>query len=732
MFRSGKLAYMMCALATSAALMGCGSGDPGRDGGDGPAGPPGQQGEPGTPGAPGDEDMPSVSAISPNIAYLDRRIEVTISGNATHWSDATTVDFGAGIKVDGILVPSPTSIIAAISIDEGAELGVRDVVVSDADGSATYEGAFLISAPLSFDGYAGTLAQGSIFVGRVSQNDLKTPFDIAGAPDYFYLTLDAGPNASTIIQEAQPYAIDFLMLVDVNAPATDTDLRAVSGLTGGETSSLAPGAVPIMARTPTPLMAGMPNMGTQTDPLESKLFSFTPEPNKLVTITAKASNPDASAAFALLPPSGSFADMVSFGPVGRIVTESADPIYIVYWDNSGASGYNYGFEINVKDSDDREPNNSCDKAQDIGTLPANLVNLSLANKEDQDWFRITASAADVGKAVHVLTKPGDDNTDTLVEVFSGDCANLSPLGEASSDVDYHEDHTSKPVGAAGTYFIKVSHSPFPFAGSLYDLDIELLTSETEPNDSCAAAQATSLPASIGVASLSSETDEDWHAITITAADVGKQLHIATSPGDLNTDTYIEVFSGACASLTSLGTSDDADYHEDFLTDPIMAAGVYFVKVSQTPFFPYVGSNYQLTINLVVPVDIEPGNSTCSGASPATAPAALEPLFLSDDLDEDWFMFTAGAADVGKVVHVTTEGGDFNTDTVVEVFEEMTAGMGCGAGDANLVSLGVSDDLDYHEDLTSSALTKEGTYWVKVFHSTFTSSGTEYILNVTLQ
>jgi hypothetical protein len=732
MFRSGKLAYMMCALATSAVLMGCGGGDAGRDGEQGPAGPPGGQGEPGAPGAPGDEDIPSVSAITPNIAFLDRRIEVTISGNATHWSDATKVDFGPGIDVDGILVPSPTSIIAAITIDEGAERGVRDVVVSDADGSVTYEGAFLVDAPLAFDGYAGTLAQGSIFVGRVSQLDLKTPFDIAGAPDYFYLSLDAGPNASTIIQEAQPYAIDFLMLVDVNAPAADTDLKAVSGLTGGETSSLAPGAVPIMARAPIALTAGMLNMGTQTNPLESKLYSFTPEANKLVTITATASNPDAAAGFALLPPSGSFADMVSFGPVGRIVTETADPIFVVYWDNSGASGYDYGFEIDVKDSDDREPNSTCDKAQDIGALPANLVNLSLADKDDQDWFRITASAADVAKAIHVLTKPGDDDTDTLVEVFSGDCANLSPLGEASSDLDYHEDHLSKPIGAAGTYYVKVSHSPFPFAGSLYDLDIELLTAETEPNDTCAMAQATSLPTSIGVASLSSELDEDWHAITITDADVGKQLHIMTAPGEAQTDTYIEFFSGACASLTSLGTSGDLDYHEDFTTDPIMAAGVYFVKVSNSPDYPWVTAGYQLTMELIVPVDVEPANNTCSGASPATAPAALEPLSLSDDLDVDWFAFTAVAADVGKVVHVTTEGGDFNTDTVVEVFEEMTAGMGCGAGDANLVSLGVSDDLDYHEDLTSGPLTKEGAYWVKVSHSTFTSSGTAYILNVTVQ
>lgn len=733
MIRAGKVVYMMCALAASAALsIGC-SGDPGDRGAPGAEGPQGAPGDKGDQGDPGNDGIESVSAVSPRVSYLDRQVEVSISGNATNWTDAAKVDFGAGINVDDTIVASPTSIVAKITINDAAELGLRDVMVTDkdamgADATLTYKGAFEVQAPLSFDGYLGTLAQGSIFIGRLSQKDVSTPFDNAGAPDYPYLSLDAGPDASFQIQEATSYGIDFLALVDVNAPATDTDVLATSGLQGGETRSLAPKAVPLMARAPVALKDADPNPQTAGAALDSSLFSFATDARKLVTITASSANPDASPAFALLPPSGKFSELISYGSIGHYVTATADPIYVVYWDNSGAELYGYDLKVETKDSNDIEPNDACDMAQAVGAVPAALVNLSLANEKDEDWFLITATAADVGKAIHVTTKAGDANTDTYVEVFTGTCMNLMPLGDPSVDLDYHENHTSKPIPAVGDYWVRVRQSPdFPYAGSLYDLDIELVKVEIEPNDTCATSQATTLPEAIDGAALASATDEDWYAVDITAADVGKQIHVVTSPGDADTDTYVELFGGACAAPTSLGTSSDAAYHEDFLSDPIAAVGIYYVKVSNSPTFPYAGAGYKLAIDLVTPpppVDIEPTNNTCAGATPGTLPANISPLQLPSDLDEDWFMFTAAAADVGKTVHVVTTSPDL-CDTLVEVFE--------GATCAGQVSLGgPSDDASYSEDWVSTAITAAGPVWVKVSYSTFGFSGSDYTLAVTLE
>lgn len=603
--RRSKLNLLLCALMGAAALTGCGS-DPGPAG---PAGPAGQQGQPGEPGTPGDLDVPSVSAILPNTVYLERTLEVTIMGNATSWTDAATVDFGPGVKVEGILVPSPTSIIAAITIDGAADLGTRDVVVTEGKDTTTYAGGFLVAPPLAFDGYAGTLAQGSIFIGRVSQRDLTTPFDTAGAPDYTNLTLEAGDGTSAQINEAQSYAIDFLMFVDVNATADDKALHVMSGLQGGETSSLAPKALPIAARTPTALTLAGPNMATApAKALESQLYSYTPGAHKLLTISAASQDPTKTPKFVLLPSSGSFADLISYGSVGQTVTETDAPLYVVFWDNTGDGGYDYELTIDEQSSDDLEPNNVCAMGQTVDGLPAALHNLSLTNEKDEDWFRITATAADVGKLIHVVTKPGDGNTDTVIEAFGGDCNALDSLGGPSADVDYHEDYTSTPITAPGDYWIKVSHSSYPFAGSLYDLDIALVLSENEPNDVCSQAQ-------------------------------------------------------------NFGSS---------------------------------------------------------------LPAQVSDTTLLSDLDEDWFAFTAKDTDVGKTVVVTTSPGDAKTDTVVEVFEEATMGLGCGMNDANLVSLGQSSDADYHESLTSSPLTHAGTFWVKVFHSSFPYSGAAYVLDVDLQ
>src|SRR5438034_269885 len=105
------------AMALGAALVGCGS-----DGAQGPAGSAGtsgQQGPAGPAGPSGPSGVgvgdPQVSAISPARAFLGRKLEVTVSGVATKWAAATTIDFGTGITVDKVTAPSPDALLVALT-----------------------------------------------------------------------------------------------------------------------------------------------------------------------------------------------------------------------------------------------------------------------------------------------------------------------------------------------------------------------------------------------------------------------------------------------------------------------------------------------------------------------------------------------------------------------------------------------------------------------------------------
>lgn len=118
--------------------------------------------------------------------------------------------------------------------------------------------------------------------------------------------------------------------------------------------------------------------------------------------------------------------------------------------------------------------------------------------------------------------------------------------------------------------------------------------ELEPNDACAQAQSGTAPVYFGPLTLSSAADVDWFALPAGAADVGKVVHVVTEPGQTTTNTLVEVFTGSCASLTTLGgPSTNLGNHEDWKSTAIPAAGTVYVRVSYSGAF--AGSGYNLTI-----------------------------------------------------------------------------------------------------------------------------------------
>lgn len=459
---SSKL--VICSLSLLALFAGCG-GDP-------QTGPQGPQGVPG----PGGD--PSISGVEPRSVFLERTVDVTLSGYSTTWTDAAEVDFGAGINVAKKIVASSTSIIATIEITDAAALGLRDVTVTEGSSTVTYKGAFEIRAPLEIALLQGSLAQGSIFVAKVAQKDLSTPFDTTAIGDglftpftytNFGLTLPSGIGWN--INTVDLFAADFVVLADVNVAPGPVSVTANSGPMGETIPSTAKDAFSLEARAPIALTKGVPAKGFLKGGFDSFLYSFTPSAKGTVlSFDVKASLATGSPGVIILPASGSFNDLIVYDPAPKILS-SESIYYAIVWDNTGASGYDATVTVTEEAVDEVEPNNTCAAAQSVAALPALLKNASLASDKDVDWFKISATAAEVGKSIHVTTTPGEPKTDTVVDVLSADCA--TSLGGPSDDQDYHEDFVSAPIPAGGDYYVRVSASSFGYSGALYNLSITI-------------------------------------------------------------------------------------------------------------------------------------------------------------------------------------------------------------------------------------------------------------------
>ncbi|HET9667015.1 MAG TPA: Ig-like domain-containing protein, partial [Desertimonas sp.] len=92
------------------------------------------------------QGTPTVVSIDPNAGQHGVTLNVTITGVFTNWqTGATTVSYGAGVTVNSNVVNSATSITTNITIDAGAALGLRDVIVTTGAESLTVAGGFAVT-----------------------------------------------------------------------------------------------------------------------------------------------------------------------------------------------------------------------------------------------------------------------------------------------------------------------------------------------------------------------------------------------------------------------------------------------------------------------------------------------------------------------------------------------------------------------------------------------------------
>ena len=81
--------------------------------------------------------LPAITVIDPNVGVANSTVNVTISGQFTHFAGSTQANFGAGISVNGaaqgafgtIAVSSATTAVASLTIDAAAAAGPRNITV---------------------------------------------------------------------------------------------------------------------------------------------------------------------------------------------------------------------------------------------------------------------------------------------------------------------------------------------------------------------------------------------------------------------------------------------------------------------------------------------------------------------------------------------------------------------------------------------------------------------------
>ncbi|MGC4119440.1 MAG: hypothetical protein QM765_33705 [Myxococcales bacterium] len=119
--------------------------------------------------------------------------------------------------------------------------------------------------------------------------------------------------------------------------------------------------------------------------------------------------------------------------------------------------------------------------------------------------------------------------------------------------------------------------------------------EVEPNDVATSGMLVTPPFAVRGATLSAQGDADWYKVTVTGADLGKTLDVQTVGLDLKTDTVVAIFD--TDGSTKLTESEDRDFLDSAQSDPLQNAGVYYVRITASPYFDSAHKTYDLAVRL---------------------------------------------------------------------------------------------------------------------------------------
>ncbi len=240
------------------------------------------------------------------------------------------------------------------------------------------------------------------------------------------------------------------------------------------------------------------------------------------------------------------------------------------------------------------------------------------------WYKFVASGT--SQIITVTGLGGSLNsTTTYIEVLSGACAGLTSLACQNANT---------PLGVSGltsgiTYYVRVYVTANPTGGTVASWAFTICALTTPANDNCggvttltvgaASTSGTLVDATVsGVTSLcsSSSSPDVWYKFSAT----GKYPIITLSTVGANLTTanpVIELYSGTCAGLTSLGCTSGTS-----LVAPgtgVTSGLTYYIRVSTTGLTsPVTAGTYTFKIAVA-----NPTNSAT--ATQTTTPTTVSPI-----------------------------------------------------------------------------------------------------------
>lgn len=408
-----------------------------------------------------DDAQGALLSTFPDQGFVGRTTSVVLIGENAHFTNASTIDFGPGVTVSSTMAVGGNGLVVQITADLEAELGPRPVSV---DG-LTLANGFTLASPIEVE-VLGAPAQGSFSRVKITNLDHRNPFDVttdAETGEYLNLTVtSSNTGAHAEIGSATAFELELTLAVDVNAMAGPARIDVKSG--PAATSVVSRASVEVTARAAMALDAGTIT-GSVASGYDSVLYEVSVE--NLTGLLATVPDTASGGAFLqILGPSGSFAEPVGaafnslFGAANfSNVIDAGQKVYIILWDGFDAAGYSYSFELQRLEAPSTiahaEPNETSGAAQ-LVAVPGGVVSATFSSATDVDWYKIDVGAADVGKAITVVSG-GKSQADPVIEIFAPD--GTTSLG-GPEDGAYFDRLTSDATTQAGTHFVKITSSGY--------------------------------------------------------------------------------------------------------------------------------------------------------------------------------------------------------------------------------------------------------------------------------
>lgn len=429
------------------------AGEPGAAGAQGPVGPAGAVG----PTGPGFEAGPSISAIEPSWIVVGGQQTVQISGFATTWEGSTpTVNFGAGITVDNVVVASNTALLVDLTVAADATTGTRNVTVSEGGETASYQNAFAVRPVMGIE-LLGAAQQLGVFKVQLTSNDPE--FVMPQSMGDVSVNAPTGVNYVEQLSFSTASTLTLFLAVDMDATLGAGEL-VVNLFPGDPRARTVAAPVDVTAVSTVDGMIGTAATSTLSTAHGSTAFKMTAQASEEIAVSV--SGADASARFAVVDSSGTFSGVVAdFNNPIFNATMGSD-YYVVVWAGDVASGVVTLNMVPTPTVNEIEPNDDPSTATLLPSLPVKVLGAELTGTTDVDYYKVTVDASSVGRSIQFAGNTNTSYADYTVELIAPNGASLGV-----SDNLYYESTSkwlSPALSAPGEYLVKVT-CPTTYDGS---------------------------------------------------------------------------------------------------------------------------------------------------------------------------------------------------------------------------------------------------------------------------